>query len=110
MRQVLKEGAPSQRQNQDTKSLKQVRNKKVIQQKEQATLNEPSQAGAWRSSARPDPTSARGQAHAQPGPAPPSSAWFDYFLLERFGSFDDRSRSFHDRFKTVSSTDLTHYN
>src|SRR3954469_12675020 len=76
---------------------------------EQATLDEPSRARAWRSSARPDPSSARGRAHAQPGRAPPSSAWFDCFLLERFGSFNDRSRFFHDRFKTVSSTDPTHY-
>ena len=68
---------------------------------------EPSQGMG--SSARPDPSSARGRAQAQPGRAPPSSAWFDCFLLERFGSFDDRSRSFQDPFKTVSSTDPTHY-
>ena len=60
-------------------------------------------------SARPDPSSARGRAQAQPGRAPPSSAWFDCFLLECFGSFDDRSRSLFERFKTVSSTDPTHY-
>ena len=68
---------------------------------------EPSQGMG--SSARLDPSSARGRAQAQPGRAPPSSARFDCFLPECLGSLDDHSRSLFDRFKTVSSTDSTHY-
>src|SRR4051812_37031576 len=84
MRQALKEIAPSQRQNRDTKSLKQARNKKAIKQKEQATPDEPSRVGA--TGAQP------GWARARPGaelklsqaelpPAQPGSTIFSSDVL-----------------------------
>src|SRR3954465_15380662 len=109
MRQALKEIAPSQRQNQDTKSLKQARNKKAIQQKKKAPRGEPSRARAW--GARPGRTRARPGAELKPSQAelPPARPGSTVLLLGCLGSSDDHSRSYSDRFKNVSSTDSTHY-
>src|SRR3954465_586061 len=94
MRQVLEEIALSQRQNRDTKCHKQARNKKAIKQMNRTTSDELSRAGASR---------------ARPGQAPRGSAWFDCFPFECPDSFNDHSRPHFVCFKTVSSTDSTHY-
>src|SRR3954470_18791914 len=109
MRRALKEITPSRRQNHDTKSLKQARNKRTIQQKEQATLDEPSRARAW--GARPGRTRARPGAELKPSQAelPPARPGSTVLLLGCLGSSDNHSRSCFDCFKTVSSTDSTHY-
>src|SRR5436190_15330320 len=108
MRQALKEIAPSQRRNQDTKSLKQARNKKVIQQKEQATLDEPSRARAW--GARPGQTQARPGAELKPSqaelpPARPGSTVFssNALVLSTIvrGSFSTVSRPFLQRIRHI---------